>query len=145
MTLPREWSTRARAPHGKLLIRRHRPADTSHGLVVISPSYRNAIRSSSAVVVDIGLMAQGDPGPLHVGDHVLVAAGAGKELVFGYQRNDQDELWVVDVESILCRFKDIVELAKDEGEHYLKHQKELEAKLPTVDEKWTEGEREAPR
>ncbi len=136
--IPAEWEPRARAPKGKILVKRDPREKYYHDLIHIAPSYLNHIRTATGTVIDVhpSLFGQIE---FEVGDRVALAPTAGKKLLFGYYANEESELWVYSPISIKAVLYD-AEYAET-GESFLRNEKREVARQPTVDEKFTEGDR----
>lgn len=136
------WKPLARAPRGKILVERDPVQSQRHGLY-IPDSYMNHSRTATGTVVDIHPSLIGFV-EYEVGDYCALSPTGGRQIVFGFLPSEETELWVFSPKAIKMVFLDSTEY-EEEGESHWRNQKRQDARTPTVDKKWTEGDRSGIR
>lgn len=140
--LPREWLPRARAPKGKILVKRDEMASQKHGLY-IPPSTLNHTRRAFGFVVDIHPSCR--ELWYDVGDFALLSSSGGHQIIFGLMPTEETELWVYSPDAVKMVFDEAGIDIEDRGESPIRNRRLVQQQTGTVDEKWTEGEPEGFR
>lgn len=136
--IPAAWKEKTRAPRGKILVQHKSMESIRHG-IYLPPNYLRHTRTAAGIVKDI----HPDCGEtmFKVGDAVLLSATGGTMLVFGLYQSEESELWVYSPRSVRIVFEpDASEEVEDHGEHIHRYAKSLEARMPTVDDRFVEGD-----
>lgn len=141
--IPREWKGNLRAPQGKILVERNLVNPKWHGLI-LPDTYLLHTRTCIATVRNIH-HSLGDM-PFDLGDVVLIAQNSGRMILLGYETALESEMWVIAPNAVKMKMlQNVTEELSELGESHLRHAKSLDARSPTIDEKWSEGDRHGLR
>ena len=138
--IPLDWKSRARAPKGKILVQRDEVQKFYHGIIHISESYVDHVRTATGTIVDIHPSLFGVV-EFVVGDYCALSPTGGRKILFGDVLTREEELWVFSPVSIKMILLDPEVSYEERGESFLRNAKREAARQPTVDERWTEGDR----
>ena len=141
--IPRAWKSLVKAPRGKILVERDPIQSMRHGLH-LTQNYLDHTKTATGTVYDIH--ADSDPGYC-VGDHVLLSASGGVQIVFGFGALDgESELWLFGENAVKCIFEEVPESVEQTPEHIFRHERHRQALAATTDDgRHVEGETEALR
>lgn len=145
--IPLEWKDRAGAARNRILVEPDRPMMIRHGIIVPDTFLAN-VRQCIGIVRDISCSLDMDPAVwFSVGDRVMFSPIAGQCILFGYLASEETEIWSLPPQAVKAKFLDKSD--KSEGETVredpLRFIHSFDAQMPTVDERWAEGDPEGKR